>query len=134
MRSAIAIATGFLLILVLSLGADSVVRATMPGAFGPGGRTDSVTLLLMVQAYLSVFAILGCYVTARLAPDHPMRHALMLGALGLAFNIVGMIIMWATAPVWYHVMALLLVMPLAWMGGKLREMQLARARAVPAGA
>ena len=128
LRSIGAILFGFILIACLSFGGDALMRAFMPSAFASGYMNASVGLLLAVQAYVSVFAILGCYVAARLAPNHPMRHALILGLLGLLFNLVGTYMMWDTAPAWYHVLALALVMPLAWTGGWLRERQLAHAR------
>jgi hypothetical protein len=34
--------------------------------------------------------------------------------------------LWDTAPVWYHVASLALVMPYAWLGGRLREIELER--------
>jgi hypothetical protein len=52
-----------------------------------------------------------------------MQHALILGALGLVFNIIGSVKMWDTAPAWYHIVAILLVMPAAWLGGRIREKQ-----------
>jgi hypothetical protein len=124
-RSVFAIVTGFLLIGALSFGTDALMRSAMPGAFGPNGRTDSVPLLLLTLAYVTLFATFGCWLAARLAPSAPMRHALILGALGLAFNVAGTIQMWDTAPAWYHAVALALVMPTAWLGGHLRERQLA---------
>ena len=129
-RSIGAIVLGFVLIGLLSVGADAVLRAAAPGAFDATGRVDSVPVLLLMLGYVAVFAIAGCYVTARMAPAHPMRHALILGALGLAFNVAGSIALWDTAPVWYHVVALALVMPLAWTGGRLREIELSRRPAV----
>ena len=126
LRSIGAILFGFVLIAALSFGGDAVMRSLVPDAFAAGFLDASVGLLLAVQAYVALFAIIGCYVTARLAPHRPMRHALILGFLGLLFNLVGTYLMWDTAPVWYHALALALVMPLAWIGGWLRERQLAR--------
>lgn len=123
MRSILSIIAGFILIGVLSFGTDAVVRGAMLDAFSVAGRTENVPLLLLTLAYVFVFAVVGCYLTARLAPHSPMKHALILGLLGLVFNIVGTTLMWNTAPVWYHVAALLLVMPAAWLGGRLREAQ-----------
>ena len=123
-RSILAIVVGFLVIGALAFGADAVVRAAAPGAFDAAGRTDSVPLLLLSLAYVGVFATAGCYLTARLAPDRPMRHALILGLLGLILNVVGSAQMWDSAPAWYHVVAIAMVMPYAWLGGWLRERQL----------
>ena len=126
LRSIAAIVLGFVLIGALAFGADAVLRSVMPSAFSPSGRVDSVPILLLMQAYVIIFAVTGCYLAARLAPRRPLAHALVLGALGLAFNVAGTIAMWNTAPAWYHVMALALVMPAAWLGGRLRELQLER--------
>ena len=130
LRSIAAIVLGFIFIGALAFGADAVLRAVMPSAFSPTGRVESVPVLLLMQAYVIIFAVTGCYLAARLAPNRPLRHALILGLLGLAFNVAGTIAMWNTAPAWYHVLALALVMPAAWLGGRLREMQLERSGAL----
>lgn len=127
LRSIAAIVAGFVFIVALSIGADTILRSVMPGLFDAAGRVDSVPALLFIMAYVGVFAVSGCYLAARLAPKRPMLHALILGALGLVFNIGGTIAMWNTAPAWYHIVAPVLVMPYAWMGGRLREIELARA-------
>ena len=129
LRSIGAIALGFVVIGCLAFGTDAALRSTFPQSFGVGGRVDDLGLLLFAQLYVFVYATFGCWLTARLAPSRPLRHALILGALGLAFNVAGTIAMWDTAPAWYHVVALALVMPAAWLGGWIRERQLARAGA-----
>lgn len=127
-RSVLAIAVGFVAIFVLATGTDLAMRALVPSAYGPGGRMTDVGYLLLTQLYVFVFAAFGCWLTARLAPDRPMRHALVLGLFGLGFNVAGTIAMWDTAPAWYHLVALALVMPAAWVGGMVRERQLGRGR------
>ena len=129
-RSVAAVVIGFVLIGVLSFGTDAAVRAAMPGAFTPGGGTSDPLLLVAALAYVTLFAVAGCYLAARLAPRRPMAHALVLGVLGLLFNVAGTIATWSAYPAWYHVTALLLVMPSAWLGGWLRERELGR-RAAP---
>ena len=126
LRSIGAIVIGFLVIAALAFGADALLRALMPSAF-EGGRIDSTPVLLLATAYIGVFAVFGCYLTARLAPNRPMMHALVLGVLGLLFNIAGSVAMWDTAPAWYHILNLALVMPYAYLSGRLREAELARA-------
>lgn len=125
-RSIVAIAAGFFFIMILSFGMDAILRVAVPDAFDAAGRTESAGMLVFSLLYVGVFAIAGCYIAARLAPSHPMRHALILGGLGLILNIAGSIAMWNTAPSWYHIIAIALVMPYAWLGGWLRERQLDR--------
>jgi hypothetical protein len=125
-RSIIAVVVGFLVIGLLAMGADYALQRVIPGAVDGGGRMTSAPLLLLTELYVFAFAVFGCWLAARLAPSQPLQHALVLGALGLAFNVVGTIARWDDAPAWYHVIALLLVMPAAWVGGRLRERQLER--------
>lgn len=121
LRSIASIAAGFLLIGVLSMGADVVMLSAAPWAFSPAGRVDHPGILLAILGYVSAFAVAGCYLTGLLAGRRPMLHAMILGAIGLALNIVGTIAKWDIAPAWYHVVAVLMVLPLAWIGGWLAE-------------
>jgi len=126
-----AVLAGILVGAVLSLGTDVVLHAAH--IFPPWDQPASNALLLLATAYRTVYSIAGSYVTARLAPSHPMLHALVLGALGLVVCIVGAVVTWnkgpAFGPHWYPVALIVLAMPQCWVGGKLYEMQL-RARAV----
>ena len=124
-RSIVAVVVGFFVIAALSVGTDLALRSAMPGRFATE-RMDDPALLVLTLAYVFVFAVFGCWLTARLAPDRPLMHALVLGVLGLVLNVVGTAQRWDNAPAWYHVIALLMVMPAAWLGGVLRERQLAR--------
>ena len=123
-RSVVAVVVGFLVIGMLAIGTDAIVKAAVPGVFGQDDRVDSVPWLLIIQLYVFVYAAFGCWLAARMAPNRPMRHALILGVLGLAFNIAGTIALWDRMPAWYHILALALVMPAAWVGGRIRERQL----------
>lgn len=125
LRSIGAIVAGFLFIGALSTGTDMLVMGAFPDAFNAAGATRNVSLLLLMSAYVALYAIAGCYLTARLAPHHPMRHALILGVLGLILGLVMTSQRWADVPATYLVINLLLVMPYAWIGGRLRERQLA---------
>lgn len=125
LRSIVAIVVGFVLIGALSIGTDTIVMQAFPGEFNEG-RTGNLAILMLMAAYVAVYAIIGCYITARLAPNRPMRHALILGALGLVMNIAATVSLWGTAPAWYFILNLLLVMPYAWIGGRIRERQLMR--------
>jgi hypothetical protein len=129
-RSVAAIVAGFVLIAALSLTTGAALQGAglMPAAGLPMTDTGGV---LLETAYVAIFAIAGCWFAAYLAPDRPMRHALILGLLGLAFNLVSAAAVWDQRPTWAIILNLALVMPYAWIGGRLREQQLERVR-VPA--
>jgi hypothetical protein len=121
MRSIWAVVAGFLFIMVLSLGADAIVAAISPKVFNANGGTTNVVILLTMTVYVGAFAIVGSYITARLAPAHPMRHALILGALGLITSLILTLRVWEVNPAWFNILNLVLIMPYAWLGGRLRE-------------
>lgn len=125
-RSILAVVVGYLLIGFLSFGADALMHAARPEVYGAGGRLDHLPTLLVTIAYVAVIAIVGCYVTARLAPRNPMKHALVLGALGVVTQVAMWSVAWNTVPAWFHIVSLALVMPYAWIGGRIRERQLER--------
>jgi hypothetical protein len=53
-----------------------------------------------------------------------MLHALIPGYLGVAANVAGAIVMWSYGNHWYPFTLTALALPGAWVGGKLRLMQL----------
>jgi hypothetical protein len=106
--------------IVLSVATDLALEAggIYPSLKEPMAFTTA--LLLLATAYRSLYGVAGSYLTARLAPDHPMGHALVLGASGLVANIVGAVAMWGYGAHWYPLALVALAMPCAWAGGRLR--------------
>jgi multisubunit Na+/H+ antiporter MnhB subunit len=125
-RSIGAVVAGLLVIVVLSTATDAVMHAT--GVFPPAGQPMSDTLWLLATAYRIVYGIAGCYIAARLAPDRPMQHALVLGVVGLILSIAGAAATWnrgpGFGPKWYPLAVIAIALPCAWMGGRLRVTQL----------
>ena len=130
LRSVLAIVAGFILIGLLALGTDGLARAIRPDIFGPNSSTSNVNYLIIAIIYVGIYATAGCWLAATLAGRRPMLHALILGVLGLVFNLAAVPGMWALFPHWYTVVSLILVMPVAWLGGRIRERQLERRGAV----
>ncbi len=109
----------------LSIGTDGLMRAL--GIF-PVAPPMKDGLFVLATIYRTCFALLGAYITARIAPNKQMMHALVLGALGLTATVAGAIATWhklpSLGPKWYPVALVVLALPPAWAGGKLRLMQL----------
>lgn len=121
MRSIGAVAVGFLFVAVLSFGTDILLRVTFPDDFDIPGDIVSVRVMSLSLLSAAVYAIVGCYLTARLAPSRPMWHALVLGVLIFIFTLLNTGVLWMLAAMWYKLGALALVMPCAWIGGRLAE-------------
>ena len=120
-RSIGAIVAGFVAVVVLSIGTDFAMQAV--GIFPPLGQRVADSLLVLATAYRTLFGIAGSYIAARLAPNRPMGHALVLGVVGLVVSIAGAIATWnggpGFGPKWYPLALIALAMPDAWIGGKL---------------
>jgi hypothetical protein len=124
-RSILAVVAGFVVIGALAFGTGAALTAA--GVFPPATEpVNDIGLVLFETAYVAVYAIFGCWLAAFLAPARPMRHALILGVLGLAFNLSMAAATWELRPAWSILLNLALVMPYAWIGGRLRELQLER--------
>ena len=118
------IIAGFLLLAVLSVGADMILRGFFPRAFGPseaplGALASTVTIL-----YASAFGVLSSYLTARLAPSRPVTHALALGGIVFLLALGGLVGSWHRAPAWFDIGFLAMVFASAWLGGIIRARQL----------
>jgi hypothetical protein len=97
-RRILSVIAGFAAILVLSVVTDIVLEQT--GVFPPPDRGLFDTgLLLIAIAYRSVYSVAGCVIAAKLAPDHPFRHALALGVVGIIISSLGAVAAQALAPV-----------------------------------
>ena len=126
-RSIGAIFAGFAFVIIVTLATDQLLHVT--GVFPPWGASmvGYDAALLLATAYRMVYGIVGSYVTARLAPDRPMQHALLGGFIGLALSIVGAAVTWnggpAFGPHWYPLALVVTALPTAWAGGKLHTMR-----------
>jgi uncharacterized membrane protein len=126
LKSIGAVLAGFVVVVVLSLVADELMRKA--GNLPPLGQRAADGSLLVATIYRTIFSVIGSYITARLAPNRPMGHALVGGAIGLVLSIVGAAVTWnkgpAFGPHWYPLALIVLAMPQSWLGGKIRLMQM----------
>lgn len=100
---------------------DAVFHAT--GVYPPLGQRMADGLFLLALTYRLILGVAGSYLTARLAPDRPMQHALALGVVGVLLGTAGTVAMWNAGPIWYPLVLIALTMPCAWLGGRLRQRQ-----------
>jgi drug/metabolite transporter (DMT)-like permease len=121
-----AILAGFFVVVILSIGTDLILHQT--GVFPALGQPMGDALSLLATVYRTAYAVAGSYVTARLAPSRPMLHALVGGAIGLLLSTVGAVVTWNRGPEfgphWYPLALVVTAMPSAWLGGKLRLLQM----------
>jgi len=118
-QSVWALFAGFLFVVILSLVTDALFHKL--GVFPPLGEYTPDKPLLLATAYRVIFGVIGSYITARLAPRNPMRHALIGGCIGFALGAVGAAVTWSRnlGPHWYSVALIVFALPQSWLGAKL---------------
>jgi hypothetical protein len=123
LKSIGAVIAGFIFIGITHTATDAILEST--GVLPKGNLYVSASLILFVIFYRALFSLAGCYLTAKLAPNNPMKHALILGALGTVLSAVGAIVTadMNLGPAWYAWTLVLIALPIAWLGGKLYLMR-----------
>lgn len=127
-RSILAVIAGLVFIFVTHNGIDAVMHTT--GVFPPMGHPMAAGLWGLALGYRIVFSIIGCYLTAYMAADRPLKHAMILGWIGVILSLLGVLAFWNKGPEfgpkWYPIALVFISLPCAWLGGRLRELQLRR--------
>jgi len=129
-----AVLAGILVGVMLTIATDLVLHKA--GVFPPIGQPASSPSLLLATLYRTVYSIVGSYLIARLAPNKPMKHALASGVIGVIVSTLGAVLTWnkgpAFGPHWYPVALIVLAMPTAWTGAKIREAEIHKPQAISA--
>ena len=110
LRSIRAVLAGFFSVLLLSVLTDAAVSGVKPFPF------------LAATLYRTLYAVVGGYVTARLSPERPRTHVMILTLVGTALATLGAITTWDKGPDfgphWYP-LSLIATAPITVLGGKL---------------
>ena len=121
MKSFLAVLAGLAFTVVVAVVLDLVMHAT--GVYGTEISDMTTSDYLVALSYRLLSAIGAGWITARLAPSRPMYYAVLLGAIGTAIALVGLIFAWAMSPalgpVWYSLLLVVSAIPCTWLGGKL---------------
>lgn len=124
LRSAGAVLSGFIAVVVLSLATDQALH--MLDVYPPWGQPMHDTgLVLLALSYRIVYAVAGSYLAARFAPRSPMRHAMALGVVGFVLSAVAAIatIPMDLGPSWFPIALVVTALPCAWLGGALHRVR-----------
>jgi hypothetical protein len=106
---------------ILATVTDMILEKT--GVLPSDNLYVAAWLIWVVLAYRTAYTILGCYVTAKLAPKNPMAHAVAVGLLGVVAAAAGA---YATrnmnlGPQWYAWTLAAITVPTGWIGGWLAK-------------
>lgn len=123
LRSILAVVAGSVVWMVVALGLDFLLISMFPHWADSRGRVESIPVLFLMLSYSTGTEVLAGYVTGWVARRREVMHALVLGLLQFAMGIVATIKMWDTAPAWWHVAILALVVPATVAGGQWRTLR-----------
>jgi hypothetical protein len=114
-----AVFAGLLFVIVVTTLVDIVLHLT--GAYGPWDQPLSNADAVLATSYRVVISVIGGWLTARLAPDRPMDHAMVLGIIGTFLGLLGVVSTWnmGMGPHWYPITLMVLAIPQSWLGGRL---------------
>jgi len=119
-RSILAVLVGLAVNIVVALVIDTLFHQL--GVYPPWGQPmpDAGDNALALS-YRLIIGVLSGYVTARLAPSAPMRHAIILGIIGFVLSLIGTIVgaRLNLGPLWYPLALVVTAIPCAWLGGTL---------------
>lgn len=122
-RGTLAVLAGLALNFVLGLGIDQILHAT--GVYPPWGQTMSDSLFALATAYRLLIGVASGWLVARIAPDRPVWHAVVLGAIGLVISMASSIATWNRGaefgPHWYPILLGVSSIPASWLGARLHR-------------
>ena len=122
-RSVWAVVAGVLFIIVVTTLVDIALHVA--GVFPPMKQPLDDATSAIALSYRIFIGVVAAWLTARLAPDKPMKHAMILGAVGVVLALVGVVATWnlGLGPRWYPISLVVLAVPQCWAGGRIYEMR-----------
>ena len=130
LRSIGAVLAGLLANIVFVGAIDAALRAT--GIYPPMFQPMAEHQWALALTYRIVFAVVGGFLTARLAPPppaRPMRHAMVLGGINTVLSMLFVVVNWSKpefGPHWFAISVAITSVPLAALGGMLHAKRIAR--------
>ncbi|HEV7230251.1 MAG TPA: hypothetical protein VGO45_02920 [Bacteroidia bacterium] len=103
---------------LLSVATHEILHLTgvIPGMGSPQFDTN---ILLISLLYHSVYAIIGAYVTAKIAEERARKAVFILGSKEAIMWLLGILLLWKHNPAWFNITKAVLGIPLALLGGRI---------------
>ena len=120
LRGLLAVLAGIGVFTLGLLGIDSVGTAVLGAE--PEWINRSTTTQVLWAFGNAVSMIAGGYVAAWLAPSARLAHAVVVGTIQTGLTLAAFLTLRnTTTPTWLWVLGMVLTVPSAWLGGRLRE-------------
>ena len=131
-RIILGVVAGFIAWSILWVGSDQVLTMLSPAWYGahqletevamanqtPFAADNTIMLIRLVSSV--VFSVMSGYLAVAVSNEQT-KTTLALGILLLVFGLFVQISFWNYMPVWFHILFLLLLVPMTILGGKLKK-------------
>lgn len=130
LRSVGAVLAGVLVNIVIVGAIDAALRAA--GVYPPMFQPMAEHLWALALTYRVIFAVVGGFLTARLAPplpSRPMQHVMVLGVIETVLSAAFVLVNWNKpdfGPHWFGISVMISCVPCAALGGLLHAKRTAR--------
>lgn len=120
-KSIRAIVAGILVTIIVTTLVDILLHVVH--VYPPMDQPLTDGLAVLATAYRIPISIGAAWLTAHLAPERPLQHALMLGYVGTVLGLIGIVATWnkGLGPRWYPIALAVLSVPQCWLGGWLYQ-------------
>ena len=130
-RIVLGVIAGFFAWAIVWVGSEKILSAISPEWFGAqqrtfeaavenGGQfTPDTTFLLTQIVCASIVSVMSGFLAALIAGENK-RAPLVLGFLLLAVGLLKVVMSWPYVPIWYDVIFTAILLPMTFMGGKLK--------------
>ena len=121
MKSILAVVAGIIFVIAVTTVIDVALHLTH--VYPPIPRPLDDRLAALATSYRVVISIAGTWLTAWLAPDKPVMHAIVLCGIGIILGTVGLVVTWnaGLGPRWYPIALVVLAIPQCWAGVKIYQ-------------
>ena len=118
MRSVLAVVAGYAAWTVLWLMGNNYLFSEATRVVGEGELYSAKGPLLGILLLSVVCSLLAGFITAKIAKAPTSKPVLVMAILLLLTGIGVQASVWALMPVWYHILFLMLLVPVAMVGGR----------------
>jgi len=121
MKIFIGVAVGFITWSILWLGSEQIVFAMIPEWNHEGDLSKVTENYLVSKLVLSaLFSLISGYLSAVIAKES-LRAPAILGVILLFVGVGVQIANWDSLPVWFHSIFLGLLLPITFVGGRIKR-------------
>ena len=128
-RMILGVVAGFIAWLIVWVGIEKILSAIWP-AFGvhqkafeaaikDGGEFTADTSALLTHIVMGAIVSVISGALAALIAGENSRAPLFVGILLLAMGVMKAVMSWQYVPIWYHLIFTAILLPMAFVGGKL---------------